>query len=121
MNNATTIIIVDDDKVVQASLKAMFLFAGYAVEAYTSCRSFIETFQTPGKACLILDLHLQDMGAWEPVAFLKKHQFDIPIVLTTRPGDPALQSQLSGAGTLALLEKPLDHDLLLTTVVAVLR
>lgn len=121
MSNPATIIIVDDDKAVQSSLKPMFQTAGYAVEAYASCRGFIENFRQSEKACLILDLHLQDMGAFEPVAFLKERGIDIPILLTTSPGEPALQTQLSGSSTLALLEKPLDHDLVLRTINAILR
>ncbi len=121
MSYTPTIFIVDDDNTVQTSLKSMFQTAGYDVEAYTSCRGFTENFRDRERACLILDLNLQDMGAWQPTAFLKERGADIPVVLTTRPGDPTIQSQLSGCGTLALLEKPLDHGLMLKTINAILR
>ena len=119
MSNPATIYIVDDDEIVRNYLQVVLQAAGYVVEAYASCREFIDNFQPADRACLILDLHLQDMGAWEPADFLKKANVDIPVILMTQRGDPAVQSQLSGSGTLALFEKPLDHDLLLESVNAI--
>lgn len=121
MNNPAKVIVIDDDKAMQDSLKAMLQIAGYGFEAYASCRGFIENVRLPEKACVILDLHLQDMGAWEPVAFLEKCGANIPVILTARAGDPVLQTQRPGNGTITLLEKPFDRDLLLTTIKAILR
>ncbi|MFT5181246.1 MAG: two-component system response regulator FixJ [Alphaproteobacteria bacterium] len=121
MRTPATIFIVDDDDAARTTLQTKLQFVGYKVAAHASCRSFIENFHSPGKACLILDLHLQDMGAWEPGTFLKKCGAQIPIVLVTRRDDPALKTQISGCGTMSLLGKPFDHDLLLKTIDRVLQ
>lgn len=115
-HNPATIFIVDDDMAARESVRVLLQIAGYAVTTYSSCRHFIENLRQPETACLILDPHLQNMGAREPGAFLKERGVDIPVVLITRPGNPVLPSQLSGSRTLALLEKPLDYDLLLKTI-----
>ncbi|NNE83597.1 MAG: response regulator [Alphaproteobacteria bacterium] len=106
MSETATIFIVDQDKAVQASLTHTLQIAGYAVEAYASCRDFVENFRQPKTACLLLDLHLQDMGAWEPVAFLEERDAAIPVILTTHSGDPNLRSNYAGPGTMALRENP---------------
>ena len=121
MSDPATIFIVDDDMKTRESVKVMLQIAGFTVNAYTSCRNFIENFQKSENGCLILDLYLQNMDDPDPGVFLKKRGVDVPVVLMTRSGDSTSPSQFSDTDTLALFEKPIDYHRLLTTVSAIVR
>lgn len=69
MGNTATVVIVADDKTVHASLKQALLTTDYAVEAYASCREFIEHFRQPKKGCLILDAICRTWALGNPSLF----------------------------------------------------
>ena len=120
MSQQVTVYVVDNDRATRDVLEVSLAVAGYAVESFSSCRKFIEKFQPAEKSCLILDVNLQDMGPTEPVSFLEQCGVHLPIVWLADRGEPALQTQRSVAGALALLEKPLDPDLVLRTIESML-
>jgi len=85
----TTILLVDDEKLVQRSLEKTLLRAGYEVLTANDCRSGLETFQTHAEAIdlAVFDLNMPDFtGLHKPGAGLDLLQK----VIEAKPGIPTV-------------------------------
>ena len=116
-----TIFVVDDDDAVRDSLKALLESVGLVVEVYGSCQEFLDAHAASRSGCLVLDIHLPDMSGLKLLEALEAGRIDIPAILITGCCDPTTQAGTLQAGAVALLEKPLEHQLLLETIERALR
>jgi len=88
----TTVLLVDDEKLVLRSLEKTLLRAGYDVVTATDCKSGSETFaQNKGQVDIaILDLNMPGFDAapkagagLDLLADLKRQRADLPVVILT--------------------------------------
>ena len=109
-----TVYIVDDDADVRESARALLESYDLTVQDFPSARAFLDAFKPNGKACLLLDLNMPEMGGLELMAQLRRLEIGIPVIIVTAQGDPHVQEQAQDAGAFAFLEKPVDDSLLAT-------
>lgn len=65
MNEAPLIAIVDDDESVRRSLHRLVQSAGYVVETFGSAAEFLAWLPRGRAACLVLDVHMDEMSGFE--------------------------------------------------------
>jgi RNA polymerase sigma factor (sigma-70 family) len=113
-----TVLVVEDDILLQRALGRLFRTAGYRVELFDSVPAFLRHPAAPGPACLVLDLHLPDGNGFEILERLEAEGRALPAVVVTAHGDVPTTVRAMKSGAIELLEKPFDNRALLAAVAA---
>ena len=117
---STLISVVDDNDSVRESLKGLISSVGFAVEVFPSAEEFLNSDHLNDTRCLILDVHMPDMGGLELQRRLAKGSRDIPIIFITAHGNEAARSQALEQGAADYLFKPFSEQALLNAINAAL-
>lgn len=108
-----TVVIVDDDPLVRASLDSLFRSVGYATRLYTSARDALGEPWPDTLMCVVTDVRMPDVGGFELQASLALRKGDIPVVFMTGHGDIPMSVRAMKAGAVDFLSKPFrDQDML---------
>jgi FixJ family two-component response regulator len=113
-----TIILVDDDPAVRASLAFSLGLEGFGVEAFASAEALLERRAAnplPPGACLVLDLRLPGMDGLALLELLRVDGAGQPAVIITSNPARGLGDRIAAAGAL-LIEKPLLCDALTAAI-----
>ena len=89
---------------------------GMEVRAYASAKEFLRADAVHPGGCLLLDLHMPEMSGLELLERLQAEGSTVPVIAVTGRSDPMLKERATRAGALALLDKPVSEDLLLTSL-----
>ncbi len=108
------LLVVADAAVVRESLDESLSQAGYEVVTAADSREAAELLDPGLTRLLILDLDLPFKHAWEAFGPLTRLNPGMPILMITDQPDTCPASLMADVG--ALLEKPVDVDLLLRTI-----
>jgi FixJ family two-component response regulator len=100
--------VVDDDDAVRDSMRLLLESYGMTVCDFSSARGFLGGLPKPGNCCLLLDLHMPEMGGFELLGALRERGANIPVIAITGRGDASLRERVKQAGALDLLLKPVD-------------
>ena len=112
-----TIYVVDDDEEVRGSLRALLESYALTVEDFASADEFVTRYDDSLHGCLVLDLHLPRAGGMVVINWLRRRmRSSLPILVVTGHGDQATRTAVLAAGGNAFLEKPLDTDRLVATI-----
>ena len=111
MNEMPIIAIVDDDASVRRSLLRVVESAGYKAEAFASARDFLAWLPHGQAACLVLDVHMDELSGFDLYDRLK-----VPVVFITGHDDPMTLARISGSSAAGHLRKPFDRATVLNTI-----
>ena len=116
----TTVLLVDDERLVLRSLEKTLLRAGYDVLTASDCKAGSETFAQNASqvAIAVLDLNmpgfdgLPKTGAGlDLLADLKKQKADLPVVILTAYDEVAKAREAAGGGASAFFVKGREQGL----------
>jgi len=110
------IAVVDDDTPFLRSVGRLLRFAGYAVETFTSARQFLAFVATTVPRCLVLDVHMPEMTGLQLQQVLAAEGCCVPVIMMTAYDTPQIREQAHKLGSLGLLLKPFDQEVLLRAV-----
>jgi len=111
--SAATVFLVDDEPGMLKALKRLLEAEGFAVRAFISAKSFLESYQPEELSCLVLDVAMPGLDGLELQQRLTQSGVPLPIVFITGHGDIPMSVQAIKAGALDFLTKPVkDVDLL---------
>lgn len=116
-----TVVVVDDDPDIRASLTDMFGSVGMRTIAYATTAEMLKNALPVGPRCLVLDLRLPGSGGLELQAQLASQGIDIPIIFITGHADVPTSVRAMKAGALDFLSKPFREQELLDAVADALR
>ena len=111
MTDMPIIAIVDDDASVRRSLDRLVRAAGYAVETFASAREFLEWLPNGQAACLILDVHMNEMSGLQ-----LQERLAVPVVFITSHDDAATRARIEKSGAAGHLWKPFDEHTVLSAI-----
>ena len=111
MHDVPTIAIVDDDASVRRSLLRVVESAGYKAETFASAREFLAWLPHGQAACLVLDVHMDELSGFDLYDRLK-----VPIVFITGHDDPATLARIESSAVAGHLRKPFDRAAVLATI-----
>ncbi|MCK2149275.1 response regulator [Marinobacter alexandrii] len=110
---AATVHIVDDDMGVREALRRVLRRAGYTVETHAGAAPFLEAYDgQPG--CLILDLAMPKMRGEVLLGEIVERNLNLVVLVLTGHATIRSAVRVTQLGAVDVLEKPVDHDLLLT-------
>ena len=116
MAQDATVFVVDDDEAVRDSLCRLFSSVDLAAETFPSGEKFLASCR-PGKAgCLVIDLRMPGMGAFEVQKEMGARAIDLPTIFITGYGDVETGVRAMKAGAVDFIQKPFSEQDLLEMV-----
>ena len=111
MNDVPIIAIVDDDASVRRSLLRVVESAGYKAETFASAREFLAWLPHGQAACLVLDVHMDELSGFDLYDRLK-----VPVVFITGHDDAPTLARIESSNAAGHLRKPFDRMTVLDTI-----
>jgi FixJ family two-component response regulator len=105
------IAIVDDDESVRRSLQRVVKAAGYAVETFASAGEFLAWLPRGQAACLVLDVHMNEMSGFD-----LQQRLAVPVIFITSHDDASIRARIEKSGAVAHLWKPFDETAVLDAI-----
>lgn len=114
MPERSRIHVVDDDRDLRDSLKAMLEAAGFRCSVYESGRTFLEA--QPSAGCALVDVRMPELDGLALLGELAARKNKLPVIMMTGFADVALAVKAMKAGAVDFVEKPTAPDVLLGAV-----
>jgi two-component system, LuxR family, response regulator FixJ len=111
VNDLPVIAIVDDDDSVRRSLLRVVQSAGYAAESFPSARAFLDWLPKGRAACLVLDVHMDEMSGFD-----LQDKLAVPIIFITAHDDAATLARIEKSGASGHLRKPFGEKSILEAI-----
>ncbi|ANQ41062.1 DNA-binding response regulator [Gluconobacter oxydans] len=111
-----TIIVVDDDPGIRASLDSLFRSLDLRVATYSDPSEFLAADLPLGDCCLVLDVRLKAIDGLEFQASLAQSGINIPIIIITGHGDIPMTVRGMKAGAVDFLAKPFTDEAILHAI-----
>jgi FixJ family two-component response regulator len=94
---APKVFVVDDDSSFLSSMVRLLRASGYSVQGFRSAREALIKIPADGEGCVLIDLHMPEMGGLELQAVLAHYGNPITVVFLTGAGDiPASVQAMKG-------------------------
>lgn len=106
MSTAPTLLLVDDDPAVRASLQFSLELEGFAVHAFDSGEALMAQADMLNPSCLVLDYRLPGVDGLSLLQALRERGETCPAVIITSNPTRHVQQRTTDAGAV-LIEKPL--------------
>jgi FixJ family two-component response regulator len=116
-----TVFLVDDEPGMLKALTRLLKAEGFTVRAFTSAKTFLESYQPETPSCLVLDVAMPGLNGLELQQRLTRPGVRLPIVFLTGHGDIPMSVQAIKAGATDFLTKPANDADLLRAVRAALQ
>src|ERR1700745_981237 len=108
-----TVLVIDDDPDVRASIGRLLRSLGIDVQLFASISDFLKSDPPDGPTCLVLDIRLPGQGGLDLQRELAAAHRELPIIFITGHGDIPMPVQAMKGGAIEFLTKPFrDQDLL---------
>ena len=111
MNDVPIVAIVDDDASVRRSLLRVVESAGYKAEMFGSAREFLAWLPHGRAACLVLDVHMDELSGFDLY-----DRLTVPVVFITGHDDPVTVARIERSSAAGHLRKPVDRAAVLATI-----
>lgn len=111
-----TVYIVDDDDDVRDSLRALLESYNFTVRDFSSGSDFLIARRKGDGDCLLLDLHMPQLDGISVLVQMRAEGSELPAIVITGRGDPALKQRALQNGAFALFDKPVPEDVLLNAI-----
>jgi FixJ family two-component response regulator len=109
----STVLIIDDDADLRASVGRLLRSLGIDVQLFASISDFLKSDLPDGPTCLVLDVRLPDQSGLDLQRELASANRKIPIIFITGYGDIPMSVEAMKGGAIEFLTKPFrDQDLL---------
>jgi two-component system response regulator FixJ len=115
-----TVYLVEDDLEAREGLTFYLRSAGLAVGAYETAETFLDQHTSAMTGCLITDVRLPQMDGLGLIDALTRNGNRLPIIVMSAHADTPLIVQAIRAGAVDFMEKPVDSEVLLSTIRGVL-
>ena len=110
------ILVVDDEKGIQTSLKQILEYENYQVSVASNGEEALERIRAGGHELVLLDIKMPGMDGIEVLREAMKIQRDLTVVMISGHGTVQTAVDATKLGAFDFLEKPLDRDRLLLTI-----
>jgi FixJ family two-component response regulator len=108
-----TVLVIDDDPDLRASVGRLLRSVGLEVRLFASIADFLGSDPPDGATCLVLDVRLPGQSGLDLQRELAAAKREIPIIFVTGHGDIPMSVQAMKGGAIEFLTKPFrDQDLI---------
>ena len=108
-----TILVIDDDPALRASIGLLLRSLGLDAQLFASISDFLKSDPPDGPTCLVLDVRLPGRSGLDLQRELAAANRELPIIFITGHGDIPMSVQAMKGGAIEFLTKPFrDQELL---------
>jgi two-component system, LuxR family, response regulator FixJ len=115
MNALPRVYVVDDDEQMRTILSRL-LQAEYNVICFAAARQFLDVAPALVSGCLILDVHMPEIGGLDVQRFLAERDLHFPTIMITGAGEVGIAVRAMKAGAIDFVEKPFRRETILESV-----
>ena len=108
MRAVGTIYIVDDDAAVGDSMCVLLAAYGIKAKHFFSAEAFLREVRSFDDACLVVDVHMREMGGLDLLQRLRDDGVSAPVIIPSGRVDPSLTRRAEKLGVIGVLSKPVD-------------
>ena len=112
----TRIAVIDDDASVRRALSRFLCASSYEAKTYGSGPEFLEAVHAFRPHCIVLDLHMEGMNGLDVQRHLSRMGPHWPLIVITGHDNPRAHAEALALGADAFLLKPVDGQLLVSTI-----
>ncbi|MGF1583537.1 MAG: response regulator transcription factor [Gemmataceae bacterium] len=119
MEHKASVVLIDDDPVVQDSVQKLLKSVGLPLTSYTTAHEFLTAIENTGAdtvGCLLLDIRMPGMSGLELQQRLRDSGQDIPTIVISGHADVPMTVRAIKNGALDFLEKPYNEQVLLDRI-----
>lgn len=109
------VILVDDSAGVSEAVSLLLKTVNLETQVYSNPIAFMEA-SIDQAGCIILDVRMPEMSGLEVFRKLGERGVDIPVIFMTGHGDVSMAVRAMRAGAFDFLEKPVDDQVLIDSV-----
>ena len=113
---SNSVLIVDDERGIRETLRAVLEDEGFEVEAFASAEELLAQGIATGEMCLVLDVDLPGMDGVELKRRLDAYCGDVPSVFITALTPGEIGTRYAALATATVLYKPFNRDDLLAAI-----
>ena len=113
---AATVLVVDDDAAVRASLKFALEVEGFRVQLYDGAGAVLADASLPEHGCFVIDYRMPTIDGIELVDRLRERHVLLPVILVSGRVSKQLRSLAARSGLTRVLEKPLSDAALVENI-----
>jgi DNA-binding NtrC family response regulator len=113
---ATTILVIDDEKLIRWSISTILGRAGYRVREAATGKEGLAAVASSTPNLVILDISLPDMDGFDVLKELRQAHPELPVLTMTADATPETARRALRLGACGHLEKPCDSAVLLAAV-----
>ena len=111
-----TVLVIDDDPDVRASVGRLLRSLGLDVHLFASISDFLKSDPPDGPTCLVLDVRLPGQSGLDLQRELATVNRELPIIFITGHGDIPMSVQAMKGGAIEFLTKPFRDQQLLDAI-----
>lgn len=119
--SSTTILIIDDDKLIRWSLSTVLRRAGYRLREAATGQEGLAAVESDAPDLALLDVKLPDMDGFAVLTAIHQVHPNLPVLMMTADATPETARQALRLGACGHLEKPCDSAVLQAEVSKALR
>jgi FixJ family two-component response regulator len=108
--------VVDDDESFLNAMARLLRASGFLSRTYSSAREFLEERRTDEPGCVVVDLHMPDLGGLDLQAVLAQSRYPLPVLFLTGHADTASTVRAMRGGAEDFLEKTATKELVLDAI-----
>ncbi len=117
IKKASLIRIVDDDEHLANALKFFLEIEGWKCEVYNAVTPFLINDRPSIPGCVVLDVRMPEVTGLECQKRLNERHSTLPVVFISGHGDIDMAVQAVLDGAVDFVQKPLDEDRLLRSII----
>jgi FixJ family two-component response regulator len=118
--SAETVYVVDDDSEMRSALERLLRVHDFSVRTYASAGDFLVAISGTEIGCIVLDLQMPGPSGLDLQQKLERDGIRLPIIFLSAHGNVPSTVRAIKGGAFDFLTKPVDPDVLVTTVRAAL-
>jgi two-component system response regulator FixJ len=115
MSALPKVYVVDDDQQMRDALTRL-LQSEYEVISFAAAKQFLDVASALAAGCLILDVHMPEIGGLEVQRLLAERSLRFPTIIITGLGEVSIAVQAMKAGAIDFVEKPFRRETMLDCV-----
>ena len=112
----STVHVVDDDESFLNAISRLLRASGFLARTYSSAREFLAEPRADEPGCVVVDLHMPDVGGLDLQAVLAQAPYPLPVLFLTGQADTASTVQAMRGGAEDFLEKTAAKERILDAV-----
>lgn len=117
--STNTVWLVDDAPGILQSITLLLKTVGITTISFRSPSEFLREF-SGRSGCIILDIRMPEMSGLEVLRQLQERGVRLPVIFLTGHGDIAMAVRAMRSGVFDFLEKPVDDQVLIDSVLSAL-